>query len=140
MGADRVTNRSISGVCASGLFVVAVAIALAGADKPPPPGFLLLAGLIALLCVVAFLRLQAHLAASTPGGWVTGLRVGLEGMVGGGVAMLVLSLCGTGEPSVTVSMGERLVGVGVAALTGAVFALLTWTVAVWIKARHGMRT
>lgn len=138
--AEGVTNRSISGACAAGLFVLAVAIALLGADKPPPPGFLWLVGLIALLCLVAFLRLQAYLAAGTPGRWVTGLRVGVEGMAGGGIAMLVLSIFGSGEPGVTVSAGDRLLGVGAAALAGAVFALLTWTAALCLKARYGMRS
>jgi drug/metabolite transporter (DMT)-like permease len=137
---DGVTNRNISGLCAAGLFILAIAIALVGADKPPPPGFLWLVGLIGILCVVAFFRLQRHLAASRSGRWVTGLRVGLEGMAGGGLVMLVLALFGTGEPSVTVSTGDRLVGAGAAALMGAVLALLIWAAAVRFKARNGMRS
>ena len=99
-----------------------------------------LAGLIGILCVVAFFRLQRHLAASSSSRWVTGLRVGLEGLAGSGVAMLVLSLFGTGETSVTVSTGDRLVGAGAAALMGAVLALLTWAAAVQLMTRYGMRS
>ncbi|MGA7877374.1 MAG: hypothetical protein WCA08_17070 [Desulfoferrobacter sp.] len=133
-------DRTIAAICASGLFVAVVLIGLAGADKPPPPGFLLLVGLIALLCAVAFFRLEAHLAAQTAAGWRMGMRIGLEGAASGGVTILALSLSGGGESTVVASTESRLIGAAVVALVGAALALVIWTMAVRLKASLGIRS
>ena len=77
------TDGTIAAACAASLFVIALGMGLAGADKPPPVSFLLFAGVVGVLCAVAFARTKTHLAARSagrPGVW---LRVGLEGMTQG---------------------------------------------------------
>ena len=56
------TDDSIALACASGLFIGIVATAFAGADKPPPPGFLWL--VVILACG---LRRRLHPTQTTPG-------------------------------------------------------------------------
>ena len=131
------TDGAIAAACATGMFVTTVAIGLAGADKPPPPGFLLLVGVVGVLGVVAFNRLKTHLTARRARRPRIGLRVGLEGMAAGASAALTLSLLGGGEPSVVVSLASRLIGVGVVALAGSVLALMVWLVAAQLQTRIG---
>ena len=131
------TDRSIAAVCASVLFVIAVAIGVAGADRPPPPGFHLFVGVVGVLCFVAFVRIKAHLAARAAGRTGVGLRVGLEGMAAGISAVVALSLIGGGEPGVVVPLISRLIGVGAGALAGAAFAAMAWLAAVQLQVRAG---
>lgn len=131
------TDSSIAAACAASLFVIALAIGLAGADKPPPVSFLLFVGVVGVLCAVAFARTKTHLAARSagrPGIW---LRIGLEGMTAGASVATVLALLGGGEPSLVVSFPSRLIGIGVAALVGTAFALMMWSLAAQLKMRFG---
>ena len=73
------SDRAIAGACAAGLFVITVAIGLAGSDKPPPVGFLWLVGVLALICAGAFVWLERRLAARVAGRPGLALRAGADG-------------------------------------------------------------
>jgi drug/metabolite transporter (DMT)-like permease len=131
-----VTDRSIAGVVAGGLFVTTVAIGLAGADKPPPLGFLWLVAALAATCLFGFYRLNRHLSVRGEAAGLT-RRVAVEG-AGVGLAMvLVFSLVGGAEQGVTVDMASRLIGVAVLVCVGSVVALMGWFVAVQFQSRVG---
>jgi hypothetical protein len=133
------SDRSIAAVCAAGLFVVAVAIGLAGADKPPPLGFLWLVGILAVLCAGVFVWLQRKLAARAAGVRVGLLRVAAAGLAAGVVAAVVLSVISHGEPSISVPVASRLLGLVVAGVAGMALAFATWLVAAHLQQRLGRR-
>ncbi|MGD8474943.1 MAG: hypothetical protein PVH59_12545 [Anaerolineae bacterium] len=72
----------------------------AGAEKPPPTGFLWIALAIALSAVVVYWRIPTYIQwfqTQKPGRL---LRVALEGVVAGLVVATPFALLGGGEPSV----------------------------------------
>jgi len=132
-----VTDNSIALACSSGLFIGTVATAFAGADKPPPLGFLWLVVILAAVCVGVFVRLKRHLAARRAGERRRVGRVGVEGMIGGAGLAVALAAIGGGEPSILVPVESRLLGLVFAAAVGAVLALAVWSIAVQMQARFG---
>lgn len=101
-------------VVSAGLFLVLVAVGLAGADKPPPPGFLvwvLLAGVVSLVVWWRAPSLKRPVQAARDGA-VVGLLLG------------ILAALSPGEPSVQVPLWMKAaVVVGITAL-GALGGLL----------------
>jgi len=132
-----VTDNSIALACASGLFIGTVATAFAGADKPPPVGFLWLVAILAAVCVGVFVRLKRHLAARRAGERRRAGRVGVEGMLAGAGLAVSLAAIGGGEPSVAVPLESRLLGLAFAAAVGAILALTVWLIAAQLQARFG---
>jgi drug/metabolite transporter (DMT)-like permease len=134
-----VTDRFIACVVAGCLFVVTVAIGLAGADKPPPIGFLWLVGALAIACLVGFSRLGKHLRARNQGVRGLGRRVAFEGALVGLAIMLALSLLGGGVHEVPVTFVSQLIGAGVLACAGGLVALAAWFAAVQMQKHFGRR-
>src|SRR5512137_2302442 len=97
-GPVPMTSGSIANRLAGAFFCAWLAIAFAGGDHPPPPGFLLLAGLLlacALLVrlrVPTYLRWQREQASGRIG------RVIRDGAAGGAAAYLFMLVLGSGEP------------------------------------------
>lgn len=54
------TDRRWAGLVAVGFFVFWLLVMLAGADFPPPPGFVVIVGTILLCAVVVYLRVQHY--------------------------------------------------------------------------------
>lgn len=113
-------TRTVARVLAIATFIGLVAIAYAGADHPPPPGFVIVIGL-ALLCAVGVWWLVPHVVDAP-------LRVGVLRGAGAGacaalLCALLLLLTGSGEPSVTPTLTDRLVFFAVAIVTGALGGL-----------------
>ena len=131
------TDSSIALACASGLLVGLVATAFAGADKPPPLGFLWLVVILAAASVGVFIRLKRHLASGRAGERRRARLVGVEGMIGGVGVAVALAAIGGGEPSVVVSLESRLLGLALAAAVGAILALTVWLIAAQLQARFG---
>jgi membrane protease YdiL (CAAX protease family) len=82
-------------------FVIWLAILYAGADHPPPRGFLWLLPLVGAGAIAVYLRMPVYAAWSRSRQPFRLFRVGLEGVAAGstvGVITLLLPL--TGEPSI----------------------------------------
>lgn len=112
---------------AVGFFVFWLAVLYAGADHPPPPGFVLLVLLVAVAAVLVYVRTPTYVA------WAATRRAGRlwrvlgEGCAVGalfGVAPLLLP--GGGEPSVTPGWEAYLVWFLVLGGVGAVNAVLVY--------------
>ena len=125
----------IAAVCTVGLFLLLTAVALAGADRPPPPRFTWLVIAFGVLSAVAHLRLKNHLSALRRTGGGQPGAVALEGCAAGFSLGLFAVVLGGGEPSVTPSLLDRLMGFGVLGVLGAGCALALW----WIAARMQRR-
>jgi hypothetical protein len=112
-------------------------LALAIADFPPPPGFLIL-GLILLACaLLVYLRVPLYLRWRAAGAKGRMLKVARDGLVGGG-AIGLLSLLSPGEPSIQPEWSDRLIGIGLLTGLGVVNALAVYAVGSWLfRRRHG---
>ena len=126
-------DRAIATTCSVTLFVVATAVAFAGADRPPPLGFFVLVVALGALSVVARLRLLAHLRALGARRWGRFGRVALEGLVAGSALAAFLVLISTGEPSVTPGPIDLAIWFLVAAAAGSLATLAVWAVALGLR-------
>ena len=92
--------QKIAGINAVIFFFFWLLVLLAGADRPPPIGFLWLIPVIALSAVVAYWRIPTYILWSQtqkPGRLP---RVALEGFLAGLVVTTPFALFGSGEPTV----------------------------------------
>jgi hypothetical protein len=107
-------------VIALGTGVLILLVALMGADHPPPPGFVaVVVGALALSLVIA-LALPRWRVGSARHPW---RRPAVEGaLTGPAVWLLVVLLPFSGEPTVSPTIADHLIGVGLAATLGAVGA------------------
>lgn len=130
------SRQQTATICAVVAFGSTSALALAGADWPPPVGILGLELLFAVLAVAVHLRVSARLAARE-----RGRRIGtaaFEGLVAGWAAgVVVLLMASPGEPDVTVTALDNAVGFAVIGLLGALIAQALWGLAVWINRSPG---
>jgi hypothetical protein len=131
------TNRSIAGLVSGVLFIVTVALGLAGADKPPPLGFLWLVTALAAVCYLGFFQLMRRLNARAAGGGWLAARMALEGALAGIAIMLTLMAVGGAEPQVDVTVTGRLVGAVVFGCAGCLAALAAWLAAAGLQSRFG---
>lgn len=133
------SDRTIAAVSAGVLFVATVLVGLAGADKPPPPGFLLLVVSLAAVCTLAFTRIAHHLKRRAAGARGSGVRLALEGAAAGIVVMVALGITGPASGTPPMSMADRLIGIGVMAAGGALCALAAWGLAVLLQSARQRR-
>ena len=95
------SRKSIARIIAIVFFVVWLAILYAGADDPPPPGFIVLILFDLAAAFAMDIRVRVYLGWHTARGCVRWLRVILEGLAAGLLlAGLTLLLPGGGEPSI----------------------------------------
>jgi len=120
-------------LCAVTFFLVWTTLAGALADRPPPPGFLLLVALFGGLAVLVYFRVRSYLVWRDTGVRMRVARVALEGCAAGVCAALALAMTG-GEPSVTPSALDRAIWVAVLGGLGAVSALIVYAAAARIAA------
>ncbi|HRW07501.1 MAG TPA: hypothetical protein P5121_20500 [Caldilineaceae bacterium] len=129
-------SASVQLVNAGVFFLVWLIILYAGADHPPPPGFVLLVLLDLCAALLVFWRVPRYLC------WIAEkrhrlLRVVLEGLVTGLVFALVAMVLPTvlgGDPAIRPTGTERIIWFGVLGCVGAVNAvtiyLVNWVVCV----------
>lgn len=131
------SDHAIAIICAAALFVSAVAVALAGADKSPPSGFLVLVVALAAVSVIACWRLVVHLRELGTRRWARFGRVGAEGLIAGlalGGAMVFAS---PGEPSVSMGAIDLVVWFAVTGIVGAVGGMAIWALALGLRRLRG---
>jgi hypothetical protein len=119
-------------------FATWLCILYAGADHPPPPGFLWLVPLIGACAVVVYLRVQVY--ASWPGSIGRGRILGVlvDGAVAGIVVGLVALLLPVAEEPTAVSMqlADIMIWLAVLAVVGAANSVLLYTLASVLRRRR----
>ncbi|MRS13275.1 MAG: hypothetical protein EG823_09470 [Actinobacteria bacterium] len=128
------SDRAIAVSCSVGLFVVATAIGLTGADKPPPLGLLWLVSGLVLVSVAVYMRLMANVRLLGTRrlarfGWIA-----VEGLVGGVALGVFLTLATGGGPEGSTHITDLALWFGVTGVVGAVFAVIVWAVALGLRA------
>jgi len=105
-------HRKIARRAAGILFGTWLLFALAIADFPPPPGFVIVLLVLLACALLVYLRVPVYLRWQAEGAKGRILRVARDGLLGGG-AIAMLSLLNTGEPSVQPGLTNRLIGISV---------------------------
>lgn len=126
----RARFRRIALLCAIVAFGLTSLLALAGADWPPPAGFLWLEGLLAVLSVIAYLRVLSRLDARRQGRRVT--VAALDGVIAALAAGFALVAVHADDRDVALDPQDHLVWILTLGLAGAVAAQLLWGLAVWV--------
>jgi len=91
--------KKVAWINAVGFFVFWLVVLLAGADKPPPIGFLWIVLVVALSAVVVYRRIPTYLQWYQTKEPRRLLRVALEGFLAGLVVATPFALLGGGESS-----------------------------------------
>ena len=105
--------------------VLVVGVALAGADRPPPPGFVWVVVLAVALTATARVTLPHALRQWDRRGPTVALTgSALTGAAAGAALAELAGAVSGGEPSVDVDLSARLVGASVAAALGGAAAVL----------------
>lgn len=130
------SRKQTATICAVLAFGATSAIAVAGADWPPPVGILGLEALLAVLAVAVYLRVSARLTARAQGRRTA--AAALEGLAAGWAAGVVLVLMASpGEPDVSVTSLDNAIGFAVIGLLGALIAQALWALALCINRSPG---
>jgi hypothetical protein len=133
MKARQKTALRVAGV----FFGIWLLLALAIADFPPPPGFLVLVLILLACALLVYLRVPVYLRWRAQGARWRILRVARDGLLGGG-AIALLSLLSPGEPSIQPGLSDRLIGIGVLICLGVVNALAAYAFGSQLyRRRHG---
>ncbi len=117
---------------AVGFFILWLLILLAGADFPPPPGFVWVVFLDLVAGLLVYVRVPTYVR------WITVkkknrfLRACGEGLLVGLVfALGTMLLPGSGEPSVTPGWIDRVIWFVVVGLVGVVNAIVLYACCAW---------
>lgn len=134
------TRNIITRMVAVGFFVVWLGILFAGADHPPPLGFWLVVLLDLVAAWLVYLRLPTYVAWSIARKKNRLFRVLLDGLTTGLALALILQLIpGGGEPSVTPTLGSRLIWFAVVGGVGATNTLLLYGGSSYLNAKFNLR-
>ncbi len=131
------SDHTIAVSCSVGLFLSTTAIGLAGADRPPPLGFLALVAALAILSAVGYRRLLANMRALGSRRWGRFVSVGVEGLVGGVALAIALTLGFRGGPEGSTRPSDLAIWFVVVGVVGALAAMIVWAVALGLRARRG---
>jgi hypothetical protein len=122
------------GWASGALFVLVMA---AGADRPPPPGFLVIVGYGALLGVAVRGALPLLLDLwDARGAGPAIARAAVGGFLAGLALVGVTTVLSTGEPSIAVGPVARLIGFAVVGVVGALGAVAIAVTGRLLDRRH----
>ena len=116
-------------------FGTCLLLALAIADFPPPPGFVIVLLVLLACAVLVYLRVPVYLRWRAEGARGRILRVARDGLLGGG-AIALLSLLSPGEPSVQPGLSDRMIGISVLIGLGIGNALAAYAFGSWLYRRR----
>jgi len=128
-------HQSIAFRTAGVFFGTWLLLALAIADFPPPPGFVILVLILLACALLVYLRVPVYLCWGAKGAKGRILRVARDGLLGGG-AIALLSLFSPGEPSIQPELSDRLIGIGVLFGLGVGNALAAYAFGAWLDRRR----
>ena len=112
------TDQKIGAINAVVFFIFWLLVLLAGADKPPPLGFIWIILTVVVCATVVYWRVPIYI------NWVRTRRPGrhwrvlLDGAVAGLLIALPFALKGSGEPSVTMGPVDYTIWFAVLAVVG----------------------
>ena len=117
--ADEPSYRRNALVSGGIFFIFWLAVLYAGADHPPPPGFVAIVFLVGVCALLVYYRVPTYI------GWYRQrkphrlLYVLLDGLVAGAAAgLLVMLLPGGGEPTAVPTVGDRILWFAILGLVG----------------------
>ena len=126
------THKKAALITASLFFILWLGILYAGADHPPPPGFVLVILIDLAASAVIYLRVPVYLNWYINHKKYRLLRICLEGLLAGlMVGMLMILLPGSRQPGFTPTQLDRFIWLAVLGLVGmanAVFVYFLGTV------------
>jgi hypothetical protein len=128
-------HQSIALRTAGVFFGTWLLLALAIADFPPPPGFVILLLILFACALLVYLRVPVYLRWQAEGAMGRILRVVRDGLLGGGMIAL-LSLFSAGEPSIRPELSDRLIGISVLFGLGIGNALAAYAFGSWLHRRR----
>lgn len=120
--------RKIAAINAFVFFVLWLLILLAGADFPPPAGFIWIIVTVAVCAAVVYWRVPTYIDWRRTRRAGRYWRVVLDGAVAGLLVALPFALRGSGEPSVTVQPVDYAIWFGVLAVMGILNSAALYTI------------
>lgn len=114
----RMSTRKIAAINAFVFFVLWLLILLAGADFPPPRGFIWIIVAVAVCAAVVYWRVPTYIDWRRTRRAGRYWRVVRDGAVAGLLVALPFALKGGGEPSVTMRPVDYAIWFGVLAMVG----------------------
>jgi hypothetical protein len=130
-----VSIQKIAAINAAGFFFFWLVVLLAGADKPPPIGFLWIVLVLALSAMVVFWRVPTYIHWSQTQKPGRILRVAVEGFWAGLVVATPFVLFGGGEPSVPMQPIAYLGWFAILGLMGMLNSLTLYAINAWLAIR-----
>jgi hypothetical protein len=128
-------HQSIAFRTAGVFFGTWLLLALAIADFPPPPGFVIVLLILFACALLVYLRVPVYLHWRAEGAKGRTLRVVRDGFFGGG-AIALLSLFSPGEPSIDPELSDRLIGISLLFGLGIGNALAAYAFGSWLDRRR----
>ena len=127
--------RKISVYIAIGFFVFWLLVLLAGADKPPPRGFLWIVLAVVVCAAVVYWRIPTYIRWQRTRRPSRYWRVVLDGCVAGLLVALPFALRGSGEPTVTPQMRDHVIWFLVVGMMGVLNAITLYVLATLLARR-----
>ena len=120
-------RRKTAAVFAIFFFLFWTLVLLAGADKPPPLGFVWIVLAVAVCAVVVYWRIPTYIDWQRTQRSGRFWRVILDGFVAGLLVALPFALAGGGEPSVTPQASDYVIWFIVVGLMGVVNSVVLYS-------------
>jgi hypothetical protein len=121
-------HRKISAFNAIAFFLFWLLVLLAGADFPPPTGFLWIVLVIALCAFVVYWRIPTYIDWYRTQRSGRRWRVLLDGIVAGLVVSITFALNGSGESSITMQPADYAIWFAVLSVIGAINSVALYTI------------
>ncbi len=118
------THKNTALTTAVFFFVIWLSILYAGADHPPPSGFILVIIFDLVASLIIYFRVPVYIEWQITHKTNRLLQVGLEGFLAGIVIALITALTSSGEPSVTLTPIDKIIWFAVLGIVGAINAVL----------------
>ena len=109
-----------------------ILVLLAGADFPPPVGFLWVVLIVAICSAVVYWRIPPYIMWYRKCRFARYWRVTLEGLIGGVLVASFFVSLGNGEPTVTAGPEDYAIFISVLAILGIVNALALYFINGWV--------
>jgi hypothetical protein len=110
-------------------------LALATADFPPPPGFVIAIVMLSACALLVYLRIPVYLRWRAEAAEGRLIRVARDGSLGGG-AIALLSLLSPGESSIQSELSDRLISISILIGLGVINALAAYAFGSWLCRRR----
>ena len=133
-----VSYRKNAHISAAVFFCFWLIILYAGADHPPPPGFILIVILDLACASLVYYRVPTYIRWQIDGRANRQFYALLEGLIVGAIiALLMMIIPGGGEPGITLSTVDRAIWIAVVGSVGAANAIVIYYANALVVKRQG---